>query len=210
MLRRFTLVPALVGLVITQAFAATNAAIERLEAKVLARHRGVPPASMIRVLGAPNGTAERGGTEFLTWENGKQSGAYVYGVGVMESYSCKATFEFTDGKLSKVSLVGTHGSDRSLCKKLVKPLMKKPPSPLSGVQDPKRSSSASPPLPSPELLTNADVLKLTAAVLPDAVIIAKIKSSACNFDLSTDGLVALKHAAVSDAVIQAMMEAGAK
>jgi hypothetical protein len=35
--------------------------------------------------------------------------------------------------------------------------------------------------------TNTDIAKLVEAKLPDSVIISKIKSSSCNFDVSTDG-----------------------
>ena len=61
-----------------------------------------------------------------------------------------------------------------------------------------------------ELLGNGDVIKLVQAKLQDAIIIGKIKSSACRFDLSTDALIKLKEANVSDAVIQAMVEASRK
>jgi hypothetical protein len=59
-------------------------------------------------------------------------------------------------------------------------------------------------------VTNADVLKLAAAGLPDSVILAKINSSPCSFDLSTDALVALKQAGVPDPIIEVMMTVGTK
>jgi hypothetical protein len=49
---------------------------------------------------------------------------------------------------------------------------------------------------------------MVQAKLGDAVIVAKIKSSPCKFDTSTDALIKLKQAGVSDAVLQAMAEAG--
>lgn len=56
-------------------------------------------------------------------------------------------------------------------------------------------------------LTNQDIIKLAKLKLSDDVIIAKVKQAATiNFDLSTDGLVQLKQAAVSDKVIGAMLE----
>jgi len=58
-------------------------------------------------------------------------------------------------------------------------------------------------------LTNDDVIKMVQVKLGDGVIIAKIKSSACKFDTSTEVLIRLKEAGVSDAVMQAMAEAGA-
>lgn len=61
--------------------------------------------------------------------------------------------------------------------------------------------------PSTEVLTNAEVMRMSKAGLPDSVIIGKIKSSRCRFDTSTDGLIKLKQAGLSNAVIQAMTEA---
>lgn len=59
------------------------------------------------------------------------------------------------------------------------------------------------------VLTNDDVVKMVQAKLGDAVVSAKIKSSACKFDTSTDALIKLKQAGVSDAVLAAMAEGGA-
>jgi hypothetical protein len=61
-----------------------------------------------------------------------------------------------------------------------------------------------------EVLTNEEVIRMTVAKLPDSVIVTKIKNSACKFDISTDGLIKLKQAGVSDGVIQAMTEAKPK
>lgn len=58
-------------------------------------------------------------------------------------------------------------------------------------------------------LTNDDVIKMAQAKLPDGVIVAKIKTSSCKFDTSLDSLIKLKQAGISDAVMQAMTEAGA-
>jgi len=190
--------------------AATNAAIDNLEAEVLAKFKGTAPATIIQVLGAPNASTERDGKEYLTWESAKSSGAYVYGVGVSESYSCKATFEFLEGALAKVRLFGAAGSDRSLCKMLMKPLLRNstPPGSVGNVGT--SDVRVVPPSATPLILTNADVVKLTAAGLPDSVILTKINGSSCNFDLSTDALVALKQAGVRDPIIEAMMAIAAK
>ena len=51
-------------------------------------------------------------------------------------------------------------------------------------------------------LTNADVIKMLAAGLPESVVIQTIDSSEPAFDTSADGLIALKKAGASDAVIQ--------
>ncbi len=58
-----------------------------------------------------------------------------------------------------------------------------------------------------EGLTNSDVAKMAKAKLGDGIIIDTIKTSTCNFDTSVDGMVKLKTAGVSDAVIQAMRDA---
>jgi len=59
-----------------------------------------------------------------------------------------------------------------------------------------------------EVLTNDSVVQMVKAGLPEAVVIAKIKSTATKFDLKTDSLVNLKKAGVSDKVLEAMMGAG--
>ena len=59
-----------------------------------------------------------------------------------------------------------------------------------------------------QTLTNADVIKMVQAKLGDAVIVSKIKTSTCRFDTSTDALIKLKQAGVSDKVLEAMTEAG--
>ena len=190
--------------------AASAAAIEKLEGDLLAKFMSTPPATIIQVLGAPSASTERDGKEYLTWERGKSSGAYVYGVGVSESYSCKATFEFLANKLTTVSLLGTYSSDRSLCRKLVKPLLDESTQPSSlpaAAQSPVQPGATAEAAP---VLTNADIVKLAAAGLPDPVVLAKIGSSSCRFDSSTDALIALKQAGVRDPIIEAMMAVGNK
>jgi hypothetical protein len=59
-------------------------------------------------------------------------------------------------------------------------------------------------------LTNDDIIKLVQVKLPDPLIIAKIKSSVCAFDMSPDGVDRLKQAGVSDTVLLAMLGGGAK
>lgn len=56
-------------------------------------------------------------------------------------------------------------------------------------------------------LANSDIIKLSKLQLGDEVILAKIKQAkSVAFDLSTDGLIQLKQAAVSGKVISAMLE----
>lgn len=59
-----------------------------------------------------------------------------------------------------------------------------------------------------EVLTNQTIIQLHSAGLGEDVLTAKINSSTCAFDLSTEGLIALKKAAVPDAVITAMLAKG--
>jgi hypothetical protein len=56
-------------------------------------------------------------------------------------------------------------------------------------------------------LLNADIISLVKVGLDDKLIIAKIEAAeATNFDLSTEGLIALKTAKVSNAIIEVMMK----
>jgi len=61
--------------------------------------------------------------------------------------------------------------------------------------------------PGGETLTNEDVVKMVNAGLAEGIIIAKIRNSSCKFDTSLDAILKLKETGVSDAVIQAMVEA---
>lgn len=55
-----------------------------------------------------------------------------------------------------------------------------------------------------EVLTNNTVIKLVKARLSEDVIINKIRDSKNSFDLSTDGLIKLKEAGVSDNILNVM------
>jgi hypothetical protein len=55
-------------------------------------------------------------------------------------------------------------------------------------------------------LTNEDVVRMTRAQLSPAIILATIDASDAAFDVSPDGLIALKEAGVPDAIIRAMVE----
>jgi hypothetical protein len=56
-------------------------------------------------------------------------------------------------------------------------------------------------------LRNEDIIKLAKVGIDDATIIAKIGSSKCQFDTSTDALVQLKQNGVSVAILKAMVGA---
>lgn len=55
-------------------------------------------------------------------------------------------------------------------------------------------------------LTNASIVKMSKAGLPDDVIVATITASPGSYDITPDGLVALKKAAISDKVITAVVQ----
>jgi hypothetical protein len=59
-----------------------------------------------------------------------------------------------------------------------------------------------------ELLTNDSVIQMVKGGLPEAVVIAKIRSTPSKFDLKTDSLVGLKKAGVTDKILEAMVSAG--
>lgn len=58
-----------------------------------------------------------------------------------------------------------------------------------------------------EEIINSTIIEMAKAKFGEAVIINKIKSSKTNFNLSTDSLIKLKEAGVSDNIINAMLEA---
>ncbi len=61
--------------------------------------------------------------------------------------------------------------------------------------------------PSKGALQNEDVIKMAKAGLDDSIIIAKIKTSKCQFDTAPDTLIGLKQSGVSSPVLRAMTEA---
>lgn len=73
------------------------------------------------------------------------------------------------------------------------------------------SDGASAPHSGEKALTNDDVVSLLKVGLDDALIVTKVRQAkAVAFDLSTDGIVALKKAGASNAVVDAMMKRAAK
>src|ERR1044072_600117 len=56
-------------------------------------------------------------------------------------------------------------------------------------------------------LTNADILTMVKAKVPENLILQKIETSRCNFDTFPSVLAELKYKGVSDAVLTAMFEA---
>jgi hypothetical protein len=58
------------------------------------------------------------------------------------------------------------------------------------------------------VLQNQDIIKMVKAGLDEAIIVAKIGGSKCQFDTSTDALIQLKGSGVSAAVLKAMVGAG--
>ena len=58
-----------------------------------------------------------------------------------------------------------------------------------------------------EVMTNEEVISLSKAGLSPSIIVGKIRSGKTNFDLSTDSLIKLKQAGVSDDIVTVMLEA---
>lgn len=56
-----------------------------------------------------------------------------------------------------------------------------------------------------EVLTNQSIIRMVRAKINDDLIIAKIRQSKTRFDLSTDGIVQLKEAGVSDRLLSVML-----
>ena len=74
----------------------------------------------------------------------------------------------------------------------------------SQTQSPTKSATT---VVNPAVLSNKDILDMNKSGLPAGILVAKIKSSQCNFDTSPASLQALKTAGVNDNVILAMVEA---
>ena len=58
-------------------------------------------------------------------------------------------------------------------------------------------------------LTNADIVKMQSAGLSESIILASVNGQPAAYDTSADGLLALKKAGVSDAVVAAMISRNA-
>lgn len=79
---------------------------------------------------------------------------------------------------------------------------------LMTVQPARAQSTAPSATASSDVMQNDAVIALAKAGLPDEAVIAKIRVSKTAFDLSTDGLIALKAAGVSGPVMAAMISPG--
>jgi hypothetical protein len=73
-----------------------------------------------------------------------------------------------------------------------------------------QAQQTQPGLPQKPLLTNAEILKMVKAGLQDSTILSVIAASDSDFDVSVDGLLALKEAGVSAPVMDAMLAAKSK
>jgi hypothetical protein len=99
---------------------------------------------------------------------------------------CSVTVRFVDGKVSSARFL----------KDFVPPRV-----PGINSQGPGTSAPEKP----RETLVNADVITLAKAGLPADVLISKINSTGCRFQLDVEGLLALKQATVPDQVVRAML-----
>jgi hypothetical protein len=66
---------------------------------------------------------------------------------------------------------------------------------------------AVPPAVGQQGLTNADIIKMQSAGLSESIILSSVNTQPAAYDTSTDGLLALKKAGVSDSVVAAMISA---
>src|SRR4029450_5338613 len=58
-----------------------------------------------------------------------------------------------------------------------------------------------------ETLTNESIMSMVKGGLSEAVVLARVRSGPANFDTSTNALLTLKKAGVSDKIIEAMVSA---
>ncbi|MDO5665008.1 MAG: hypothetical protein Q4G63_07105 [Bacteroidia bacterium] len=58
-----------------------------------------------------------------------------------------------------------------------------------------------------DLITNKDIVMMKTSKMSDDIILAKISSSTCDFDLSTSGILELKNAKVPDKIVREMLNA---
>jgi len=82
-----------------------------------------------------------------------------------------------------------------------------PTAPLRGSPAASVTAASNGPVARSGMLLNKDVSEMSAVGLPSEVLIAKIKSSACEFDTAPAVLKNLKASGIADAVILAMIEA---
>jgi hypothetical protein len=69
------------------------------------------------------------------------------------------------------------------------------------------TAGSAPQPPSHRLVQNTDVVRMAESHLDESTMLSVIELNDCNFDVSPEGLVALKNAGVSDRVLNAMLEA---
>jgi len=115
-------------------------------------------------------------------------------------YKAVVEFQFPQGYLEKADVLDVEDKIGEVFA-ISTPQAEAPPAPPTGQPAPGEATPG-------QALTNDDIIKLVQVKLGDSIIIQKIKSSACAFDTSTDALVKLKAAGVSDVVVQAMVEGG--
>lgn len=120
------------------------------------------------------------------------------------SYKSVVNFDFSPGYLQSVSVPDVEDTIAQVFDIYTPLAAPPPPAPVAAAPTPAAPATSG------QALTNNDIIKLVQAKLPDSLIIDNIHSSACAFDTSPDGLIKLKQAGVSDAVLQAMAFAGNK
>jgi len=120
-------------------------------------------------------------------------------------YSAEMSFQMGRGYLARGSFKEVQDVIGQVFE-IVPPQQPPPPapSPASSSAQPK-DVSAAPSAAVETLLGNQDVIKMVKAGLDDTLIIAKITSSKCQFDTSTDALIQLKESGVSAAVLKVIV-----
>jgi regulator of sirC expression with transglutaminase-like and TPR domain len=117
------------------------------------------------------------------------------------SYKSVVSFDFTKGYLQAASVPDVEDTIAQVFDIYTPPEASTQPLPEAAAPAPATGG---------QTLSNDDIIKLVQAKLPDSLIINNIRSSACSFDTSAEGLARLTQAGVSDAIRQAMVDAGNK
>ncbi|MGD1154998.1 MAG: hypothetical protein ABSA41_04135 [Terriglobia bacterium] len=130
------------------------------------------------------------------------------GVSETSPYKAAVSFQFAKGYLETANVPDVEDTIAKVIPLDTATAGAQPAQPEPQPEQPAAQSEQPPAPAGPPALTNDDIIKLVQVKLADSLIITKIKSSACAFDTSADGLVRLKQAGVSDAVLQAMLEGG--
>jgi len=158
---------------------------QQLRETILKRLKGSSPKRIEELMGAPSRRAPHDGGDLLEWTAGSAGGS---------EGTCSLSAQFSEGKLADIGLPAPEAWDKKACKRLARPLVNAMPSGTAGGDL--------------LTLTNDDVVQMVKDGMPAQAIIAKIKNSACKFDVSFDATSSLRRSGVGEAIIQAMIDKG--